>query len=132
MRSRSAEGTFEAAARSLHVTPSAVSQRIKTLETTLGRVLVTRSKPIQPTASGQTLLRVARQVQALMTEAGDAFEADPTTAAAVISVAVNADSLATGFCPRLPRWVRHSALTCDASTRIRPRACCATGRSWPL
>ena len=101
MMSRPAEGTFEAAARSLHVTPSAVSQRIKTLETTLGRVLVTRSKPIQPTASGQTLLRVARQVQALMTEAGDAFEADPTTAAAVISVAVNADSLATWFLPAL-------------------------------
>jgi LysR family transcriptional regulator, chromosome initiation inhibitor len=96
-----AEGTFEAAARSLHVTPSAVSQRIKTLETTVGRVLVTRSKPIQPTESGQTLLRVARQVQALMTEAGDEFEADPTTGAAVISVAVNADSLATWFLPAL-------------------------------
>ena len=96
-----AEGTFEAAARWLHVTPSAVSQRIKTLETTVGRVLVTRSKPIQPTASGQTLLRVARQMQALMTEAGDEFEDDPMTGAAVISVAVNADSLATWFLPAL-------------------------------
>jgi LysR family transcriptional regulator, chromosome initiation inhibitor len=96
-----AEGTFEAAARSLHVTPSAVSQRIKTLETTVGRVLVTRSKPIQPTASGQTLLRVARQVQVLMTEAGDEFDDDPATGVAVISVAVNADSLATWFLPAL-------------------------------
>ena len=96
-----AEGTFEAAARSLHVTPSAVSQRIKTLETTVGRVLVTRSKPIQPTASGQTLLRVARQVQSLMTEAVDEFEEDPTTGGGVISVAVNADSLATWFLPAL-------------------------------
>jgi LysR family transcriptional regulator, chromosome initiation inhibitor len=78
-----------------------VSQRIKTLETTVGRVLVTRSKPIQPTASGQTLLRVARQVQALMSEAGDEFEDDPTTGVAVISVAVNADSLATWFLPAL-------------------------------
>ncbi|MGO1167662.1 MAG: LysR family transcriptional regulator, partial [Janibacter sp.] len=33
-------GTFEAAARSLHVTPSAVSQRIKGLERDTGRVLV--------------------------------------------------------------------------------------------
>jgi LysR family transcriptional regulator (chromosome initiation inhibitor) len=37
------EGTFDAAARALHVTPSAVSQRIKALETRVGRVLVTRS-----------------------------------------------------------------------------------------
>jgi LysR family transcriptional regulator, chromosome initiation inhibitor len=96
-----AEGTFEAAARSLHVTPSAVSQRIKTLETTVGRVLVTRSKPIQPTVSGQTLLRVARQVQALMTEAAGEFDDGPTTGVAAISVAVNADSLATWFLPAL-------------------------------
>src|ERR1044072_853026 len=30
-------GTFEAAARALHVTPSAVSQRIRALESTVGR-----------------------------------------------------------------------------------------------
>ena len=38
------EGTFDAAARTLHVTPSAVSQRIKALEQRVGRVLVVRSK----------------------------------------------------------------------------------------
>jgi LysR family transcriptional regulator, chromosome initiation inhibitor len=41
-----AEGTFEAAARYLHITPSAVSHRIKALETAVGRVLLTRTKPI--------------------------------------------------------------------------------------
>ena len=51
-----AEGTFEAAARYLHITPSAVSQRIKALETAVGRVLLARTKPIHPTPSGQTLL----------------------------------------------------------------------------
>ncbi len=39
------EGTFEAAARALHVTPSAISQRIKALETSVGRVLLVRTKP---------------------------------------------------------------------------------------
>ena len=39
------EGTFEAAARKLHITPSAVSQRIKGLETSVGRILVQRTKP---------------------------------------------------------------------------------------
>jgi LysR family transcriptional regulator, chromosome initiation inhibitor len=34
------EGSFERAARVLHVTPSAVSQRIKALEQAVGAVLV--------------------------------------------------------------------------------------------
>src|SRR5258707_897140 len=32
------EGTFDGAARTLHVTPSAISQRIKALEASVGRV----------------------------------------------------------------------------------------------
>jgi LysR family transcriptional regulator (chromosome initiation inhibitor) len=91
------EGTFDAAARALHVTPSAVSQRIKALETRVGRVLVTRSKPVAPTASGAVLLRAARQMQAIgadvLAELGDEASADPLT----VPLAVNADSLATWF-----------------------------------
>lgn len=34
------EGTFDAAAEALHITPSAVSQRIKALEAQVGRVVV--------------------------------------------------------------------------------------------
>jgi len=34
------EGTFDAAARKLQVTPSAISQRVKALETSVGRVLL--------------------------------------------------------------------------------------------
>jgi LysR family transcriptional regulator (chromosome initiation inhibitor) len=91
------EGTFDAAARTLHVTPSAVSQRIKALETRVGRVLVTRSKPVVPTGSGEVLLRAARQMQAIaadaMDELGDAASGAPVT----VPLAVNADSLATWF-----------------------------------
>ena len=43
-------GTFEAAAAALHVTPAAVSQRIKALEEQSGRVLVRRSKPVDQRA----------------------------------------------------------------------------------
>ena len=49
------EGTFEAAAETLHVTPSAVSQRIKALEQRTGRVLLLRSKPVRLTDSGDVL-----------------------------------------------------------------------------
>ena len=45
-------GSFEAAARQLHVTPSAVSQRIKALEGSVGQVLVRRAKPCTATAAG--------------------------------------------------------------------------------
>jgi LysR family transcriptional regulator, chromosome initiation inhibitor len=96
-----AEGTFEAAARYLHITPSAVSQRIKALETAVGRVLLTRTKPIHPTPSGQTLLRVARQLQAITAEAAHELGTGPADLKAVIPVAVNADSLATWFLPAL-------------------------------
>lgn len=44
-------GTFEAAARTLHATSSAVSQRIKVLERDAGRVLVERTH-VRPWAKG--------------------------------------------------------------------------------
>ena len=37
-------GTFDAAARRLHVTPSAISQRIRALENSVGSILLTRLK----------------------------------------------------------------------------------------
>jgi LysR family transcriptional regulator (chromosome initiation inhibitor) len=91
------EGTFDAAARTLHVTPSAVSQRIKALETRVGRVLVTRSKPVQPTPSGEVLLRAARQMQAIAADALDELGDAASGQAVTVPVAVNADSLATWF-----------------------------------
>jgi len=94
------EGTFEAAARSLRVTPSAVSQRLKALETAAGRVLLVRSKPIRVTESGAVVLRMARQVELLVadtaTELGD--ERSPRV---TLPLAVNADSLATWVLPAL-------------------------------
>jgi len=89
-------GTFEAAARHLHVTPSAVSQRIRALESALGRVVVLRTAPCRPTADGEVLLRLARQVQLLQDEVADALELERATRVD-LPVAVNADSLATWF-----------------------------------
>jgi LysR family transcriptional regulator (chromosome initiation inhibitor) len=90
-----AEGTFEAAARSLHVTPSAVSQRIRALESSAGRVLLVRSKPVEPTAAGRTVLRLAREVELLSADADR--ELGDGSGMPVLPVAVNADSLATWF-----------------------------------
>jgi LysR family transcriptional regulator (chromosome initiation inhibitor) len=92
------EGTFEAAAQRLHMTQSAVSQRIKQLERTAGQVLVQRTTPVTTTAAGDVVLRYARQVQLLADDAavelGQGGAEGPGTS---IAVAVNADSLATWF-----------------------------------
>jgi LysR family transcriptional regulator (chromosome initiation inhibitor) len=90
------EGTFDAAARALHVTPSAVSQRIRALESAVGRVVVQRSTPCRPTAAGETLIRLARQTQMLYDEARTLL-ADGHARRVDLPVAVNADSLATWF-----------------------------------
>ena len=105
-----AEGTFDAAARTLRITPSAVSQRIKALENSVGRVLLQRSKPIVPTESGRALLRLARQLEALTDDVARELD-DPgrergSSAADVpvpvrMPIAVNADSLATWILPAL-------------------------------
>jgi LysR family transcriptional regulator (chromosome initiation inhibitor) len=89
-------GTFDAAARHLHVTPSAVSQRIRALESTVGQVVVQRAVPCRPTAAGETLLRLARQTQLLYDEAADDL-AHGHRSHVDLPVAVNADSLATWF-----------------------------------
>ena len=62
-------GSFDAAAARLHVTPSAVSQRIKALEQRVGQVLVVREKPCVATAAGVPLLRLAAQTALLESEA---------------------------------------------------------------
>jgi LysR family transcriptional regulator (chromosome initiation inhibitor) len=90
------EGSFDAAAETLHVTPSAVSQRIKTLEQVIGQVLVVREKPCRPTPAGVPLLRLAAQMALLESEVL-AESAGRSAELTRIAIAVNADSMATWF-----------------------------------
>src|SRR4051812_45656573 len=89
-------GTFEAAARALHLTPSAVSQRIRALESEVGQVVVQRTVPCRPTPAGEVLVRLARQTRLLRAEVEDAL-ALGHRGQVDLPVAVNADSLATWF-----------------------------------
>ncbi|WP_458106568.1 LysR family transcriptional regulator ArgP [Arthrobacter sp. R3-55] len=98
-------GSFDAAANLLGITPSAVSQRIKALETSVGQILVRRSLPSSPTEAGAILLRTVRQIQALEVDALHSLGQGPE-GRATVAVAVNADSLATWFTP-----VLHQAAT---------------------
>ncbi|MGK4579189.1 LysR family transcriptional regulator ArgP [Kitasatospora sp. HPMI-4] len=113
------EGTFDAAAAALHVTPSAVSQRIKALEQRTGRVLLTRTRPVRATGSGQIVVRFGRQLARLegdartalgMAEGGEGTEpSEPSW----LPIAVNADSLATWFVPALASLARDARIHVD-------------------
>lgn len=94
------ERSFERAAQRLAITQSAVSQRLRSLESQVGQLLVVRSRPLRLTEPGKVLLRYARQLQALRTdmarELGSRVSANER-----IGIAVNADSLATWVLPAL-------------------------------
>lgn len=95
-------GTLDGAARTLHLTPSAISQRLKALEATAGRVLLVRSKPVRLTPSGKAMVRLARQVDLLAGDTAALLGTDDAPGRPPsLPLAVNADSLATWILPTL-------------------------------
>lgn len=95
------EGSFERAAQTLFVTPSAVSQRIRSLEERVGCALVVRGPPCRPTEAGRRLCQHVDRVRLLEQELQGALPAlapEGLTRVA-LPIAVNADSLATWFAP---------------------------------
>ncbi|MGB4136389.1 MAG: LysR family transcriptional regulator ArgP [Microbacterium sp.] len=108
------EGSFDAAARRLHLTPSAVSQRIKALEQQLGRVVVVRSKPVRATEAGEALVRLARQIALLEHDTIAGFGLLPEAGQRIrVPLAVNADSMATWFLAPIARVARDHDIDVD-------------------
>jgi LysR family transcriptional regulator (chromosome initiation inhibitor) len=114
-------GGFERAARRLNLTQSAVSQRIRQLEETLGQPVFARTQPPAPTAQGVTLLRHARRVGLLEAELARELAPDALDSAASdtdrpwqnLALAVNADSLATWFTDAVLPLLARERLTLD-------------------
>jgi LysR family transcriptional regulator (chromosome initiation inhibitor) len=106
------EGSFDRAARVLFVTPSAVSQRIKQLEERLGATVVVRGTPCAPTRLGESIYRHALQVELLEKDLLGTFALTGKTSASrsstPMTVAANADSLATWIVPALARFVEQT------------------------
>lgn len=96
-----AEGSFEDAALVLGISPSAVSQRIKALEKSTGRVLLRRSTPVTATPAGEVLVQSARRMALLQAETEAQLRG--RISRIPLSLVVNADSLATWFKPVLAK-----------------------------
>jgi LysR family transcriptional regulator (chromosome initiation inhibitor) len=92
-------GSFDLAAASLSVTPSAISQRLKALEEHMGTLLISRGQPCTATPPGLRLIRHFEEVMLL--EASLANDLPQGPAPMTIRIAVNADSLATWVLPAL-------------------------------
>ena len=90
-------GSFEKAAHALAITPSAVSQRVKSLEERLGTVLILREQPAAATEIGARLCQHFEQVSLLEQGLADIAVAGRPAARTTVRIAVNADSLATWF-----------------------------------
>lgn len=93
------EGTLEAAATRLSLTPSAVSQRLKALEQAVGRTVLVRSKPVGVTETAVGLVRLARQIDLLTADTLAGLEIG--TDRQRLSLVINSDSLATWVLPAL-------------------------------
>ncbi len=141
------EGSFERAAKTLHVTPSAVSQRIRLLEERMGNALVVRGQPCEATETGRRLCHHLDRVRLLEHE----LQAELPTlgqgeqAPVPLPVAVNADSLATWFAPAMTafaasapvlmevavddqdhtaEWLRSGAVLAAVTSAAQPAAGC--------
>jgi len=91
------EGGFEKAALSLHLTQSAISQRVKLLEDRTGKILLSRSTPPQPTEAGEQLVKHYLQVKLLEDGLGEELSTNVDEEPVRLAVGVNADSLASWF-----------------------------------
>ncbi|RSZ58237.1 ArgP/LysG family DNA-binding transcriptional regulator [Massilia atriviolacea] len=95
-----ASGSFDKAALLLGISQSAVSQRIKALEDSCGRLLVVRGAPSVPTGLGQRLVVHFRHVKLM--EAALDIDLGRDASLPALALALDADSLATWFAQALP------------------------------
>ena len=108
-------GSFGAAAKSLSVTLAAVSLRIKSLEAGLGQRLLVRGKQVRATPAGQALLGHVKQLRLMEADlmAGLPGAGADSARLQTLSVAVNADSLASWFLPGVAPALQQHRLLLD-------------------
>lgn len=111
------EGGFERAARGLHITQSAVSQRIRQLEESTGQVLLTRTKPPRPTAAGRRMLKHYLQVRRLEEDLRDGLGPAGGERHVSLAIGVNEDSLALWFLEAVRPFLLAERVVLDVRTQ---------------
>jgi LysR family transcriptional regulator, chromosome initiation inhibitor len=107
-------GSFEQAATLLHLTPSAVSQRVGALEAEFGTPLVVRARPCRATGEGQRLVQYLRRSRLLEQEFLAGREDDAALPLSV-ALAVNADTLANWLLPGLAAFLIDEHILLDVT-----------------
>lgn len=104
------EQSFERAAKSLFITQSAVSQRVKLLEESIAQPALIRSQPLRATQIGKKLINHYYQIvqleSALLPEILPNSPQTPLT----INIATNADSLATWLIPAIAPVIKNNLI----------------------
>ena len=105
---------FGPAAQALNLTLAAVSLRVKALEEHLGQRLLVRGKAVRATAAGQALVAHIKQLQLMEADLLTGLQGGAPARGAAwqsLSVAINADSVASWFLPGVaPLLQRHHLL----------------------
>ena len=100
------------------------------MEQLAGKVLLQRTNPVTPTASGQSVLRIARQSEFLQLELERELMGEGGFQ--TVSIALNADSLATWFWRLYARSLRRTkfSATCGVKANFIPQPFCVPGKLW--
>ncbi|MBM9605315.1 LysR family transcriptional regulator ArgP [Desulfopila inferna] len=107
------DGGFDKAANALHITQSAVSQRVKLLEEQMGQILLARTTPPRPTSAGRNLLKHYLQVKRLEDDLCGEMNEHVDKEYKSIPLALNADSLATWFLDAIQSFVLAEGILLD-------------------
>jgi len=108
-------GGFGPAAQALSITLAAVSLRIKALEDSLGQRLLVRGKQVRATPAGQALLAHVKQVRLMEADVLASLQGAGSGGRAgarwqSLSVAINADSVASWFLPGVAALLQRQRL----------------------
>ena len=107
------KGGFDKAATALHITQSAVSQRLRLLEEQMGQILLIRTHPPQLTSIGKGLLKHFLQVKHLEGEVVKEMTTRVDSTHTQMAIAINADSLATWFLATIQSFVLEEGVLLD-------------------
>lgn len=113
---------FEKAADSLFISQSAISQRIKQLENFVAQPVLIREHPIRLTPLGKKLIGFYKKVMMLEEEILPEISNTHTTSPITVSIASNADSLATWLLPALSPVIKSQNVALDIRVITESRA----------